>query len=104
VQRAAQPCDRTKATGTEPRPIRAIREANRLGGDQLEAYPWATAKKRKVGVAIKMLRLTTDIQTQVAELIESACWQYRPIWSFQVGPYCFMGRIINSRKHPMSSN
>jgi hypothetical protein len=36
-----------------------------------EAYGWATAKKRKVGAAVTMLRLA-EVQKQVAELIENA--------------------------------
>lgn len=61
-----------KADQNDPPAIKVIREALRQLGDQVEAYSWATAKKRKVGVATTMLRLTADIQKQVAELIESA--------------------------------
>lgn len=61
-----------KPEATEPPAIQAIREAIRQLVDHVEAYNWATAKKRKLSVAVKMLRLTTDFQQQVTDLIESA--------------------------------
>ena len=61
-----------RKAAAEPPAIKAIRESIRQLGDQIEAYSWATARKRKVDVAVKMLRLAAEIQKQTADLIELA--------------------------------